>query len=230
MIEFSGVRSSWLTLAQNRFLDSDAAAQLLGLLVQFPVQRDHAPVGLLEFVRQLAVQGHHAAVGLLELGVEQQELLLLLLEVLKRRDEILVVAPQFFQRGLREHGRQLLADGTYVELCVRRATFRHADNLPVGHDSVHQASGRGDARPSGGLPSTVTVSTRLRHVRPERDDGGLPGGDRAAAYLAEGGGDPHLILPVEAEPGRQLAAEPARGEDSGQVPDVRGWRASSVMA
>ena len=72
MIEFSGVRSSWLTLAQNLFLDSDASAQLLGLLVKLPVERDHAPVGLLEFVRQLAVQGHHAAVGLLQLGVEQQ--------------------------------------------------------------------------------------------------------------------------------------------------------------
>ena len=112
MIEFSGVRSSWLTLAQNLSLDSDAAPQLLGLLVQLPVQRDDAAVGLLELLGQLAVQGHHAAVGLLQLGVEQQELFLLLLEVLKRRDEVLVVPSQFFQRGLRKQGRQLLADGT----------------------------------------------------------------------------------------------------------------------
>ena len=75
----------------------------------------------------------------------------------------------------------------------------------------------------------MTVSTRLL-VGPEHDDSGLPGGDRAAAYLAERGRDPDLILLLKGEPGGQLAAEPARGEDPGQVPDVQVANSSSVMA
>src|SRR5882757_4388690 len=51
--------------------------------------------------------------------------------------------------------------------------------------------------------------------------GGLPDGDRAPAYLAERGGDPDLVPVVHAELRGQLAAEPARGEDTGQVPDVQ---------
>src|SRR6185437_7289215 len=101
---------------------------------------------------------------------------------------------------------------------ILRPPLRHPDNLPVCRDGVHEAACRGDA-----LLSRRAVDRDGQHeaglVDSERDDGGLPEGDRAAADLAERGGHPDLVLVLEAEPGAQLAAEPPRGEHAGQVQD-----------
>ena len=91
-------------------------AQPLGGLVQLSVQRHHPAVGLFQLAGQLAVQGHDAAVGFLQLGVEQQQLLLLLAQVLQGRDQVLVLPPQVVQRGLRVGRGQLGADRPQVGL------------------------------------------------------------------------------------------------------------------
>ena len=53
------------------------------------------------------------------------------------------------------------------------------------------------------------------------------GRDGAAAYLAERGGHPDLVLPFQGQAGGQPAAELAGGEDAGRIPDVEagelGW-------
>ena len=194
-------------------------AQPLGLLVQLRVQRHHAAVGLLQLVRQLAVQGHHAAVGLLQLGVEQEQLVLLLPEVVQRADQVLILPPQLVQGGLRVHRGQLLADQPRVRPHAGRAALGHPHDVAVGGDRVHQPGGRGD--PVGrGLAVHGHGQQQLGLVDAERDDRGSPGNDGAAAYLAQRGGHPDLVLLLQGQDGGQAAAELARREDAGRVPDL----------
>ena len=112
MTEFSGVRSSWLTLAQNRSLDSDAARSCSDFSSS---SRYSATTPRLVCSSSSDSSLYRAITPRLvscSSALSSSELLLLAGDVLKRRDQILVVTSQFVQRGLREHGRQLLADGT----------------------------------------------------------------------------------------------------------------------
>ena len=82
---------------------------------------------------------------------------------------------------------------------------------------------------SAGVPSTVTVSTRLASSAPKAMTAVCPRVIALAADLAQCGGHPDLVLALEAELGGQLAAEPARGEHARQVPDLKA-ASSLVMA
>ena len=55
-IEFSGVRNSWLMFDRKRDLDLVGAAQVIGPLIEFRIERDDAAVGVLQFrVQHFAV-------------------------------------------------------------------------------------------------------------------------------------------------------------------------------
>ena len=86
--------------------------------------------------------------------------------------------------------------------------------MAVGGDLVHEPGGRGN---SLGWRFTIKRhgQQQLGVVDAEGDDRGPASRDRAAAYLAQGGGYPDLILPVQGQAGGQPAAELTRGEDAG---------------
>ena len=194
--------------------------QPLGLLVELRVQRDHAAVGLLELLGQLAVQGHDAAVRFLQLGVEQDQLLFLLPQILQRGDQVDVLPPELLGRGRRQHRRQLIIDRLHVRLDARRAPLGHPDHLTAGGHLVHQTAGGGDA-----LGRRLTVERRGQQqvgvVDPERNHRGPAGRHRAAADFADRGGHPDLVLGVQGQAGGHPATELTRRVDAGQIPDVQ---------
>ena len=112
MIEFSGVRSSWLMLAQNLSLDSEAARSCSDFSSS---SRYSATTPRLVCSSSSDSSLYRAITPRLvscSSALSSRSCSFWLVEVVKRGDEVLVVTAQFFQRGLREHGRQLLADGT----------------------------------------------------------------------------------------------------------------------
>ena len=215
MTEFSGVRSSWLTLAQNRSLDSDAARSCSDFSSSSRTARRRR--GWSARVRRTARctgpsrRGWSPASS----ALSSWSCSFCRVSVLERRDQVLVLSSQFVQRGLREHAppaARATAAGR-AEPSGRRLVIRTTARRPSTR--VHQPGGGGDA-----LRRRLAVDRDGQHqvgrVGAERDDGGLPGGDGAPAHLAERGGDPDLVLAA-----RGRARRPARG---------RAWRAAKTPA
>src|SRR6185312_4076732 len=137
----------------------------------------------------------------------------------QRADQVLVLPLQLVQCGPRLHRGHLLADQPRIRSHAGRAVLGHPHDLAVRVDLVHEPGRRGD--PVG---RELAVHGHGHHqlgpVDAERDDRGPPGRDRAAAYLAQRGGHPDLVLLLQGQDGGQAPAELARREDPGRVPDL----------
>ena len=93
--------------------------------------------------------------------------------------------------------------------------------LTVGGDLVHQPRRRGDAV-GRRLAVQRDRQQQVGGIDAEDDDRGPAVRDGAAAYLAQRGGYPDLILLLEGQDDGEPASELTRREDADQIPDVQG--------
>ena len=219
MMEFSGVRSSWLTLAQNLSLDSEAARSRSDFSSSSAYSATTPRLVCSSSSDSSPYRAITPRLVSCSSALSRTQLVLLLLEVVQRGDQVLVLPPQLVQGGLRVHRGQLLADQPRVRPHAGRAALGHPHDVAVGGDLVHEPGGRGDAV-GRGLAVHGHGQQQLGVVDAERDDRGPPGRDGAAAYLAQRGGHPDLVLPLQGQAGGQAAAELAGREDAGRVPDL----------
>ena len=100
-----------------------------------------------------------------------------------------------------------------------RAPFGHPHDVAVVVDPIHEPGGGGD--PVGrGFAVEVTVTSSSVSLMPKVIDRGPAGRDGAAAYLAQRGRHPDLILAVQGQAGRQ----PRPSWRAAKTPDSPGRR------
>src|SRR5579859_379412 len=193
-------------------------AQLFGFVIEFRIKSYDTPVGLLKFVGELAVNRHDAAVGLLEFGIERQQPVLLLLQILKGRHEILVVAAKLLKSCDREYGSEPVVYPAQIHLDSGWAPLRHPHDRPGHREAVHQPGRRAD--PVCGRRSVHRDRDHKVRVVRNKDNGwALAFDDRASAHLTDSRGYAYLILVLKTEFDGKFTANLARGENPGGVPD-----------
>ena len=220
MMEFSGVRSSWLMLAQNLSLDSEAARSRCDVSSSSAYRATTPRLVCSSSADSSPYRAMTPRLVSCSSALSRTSWSLRCL-----RSSSAAIRSWFWRRSSSRADcecdrRQLLADQLHVRLHAGRAAFRHRDHVARGGNGIQEPARRGDSV-GRGVAVQGHGQQQLGVVDAERDDRGPAGRDGAAAYLAQRGGHPDLILPLQGQAGGQPAAELARREDAGQVPDVQ---------
>ncbi len=197
---------------------------------------------------QLRVEGQDPAVGILQLRVEPGQVLLALAQLLQRAQELLVLLPHLLEGALGGLARQGVGQRAHVLGAQRRRAAREQLAEPDGGphpgaalhlEVIDQAPGpeHAEAHPGRGPVAPGQHALEVRDAAPDvahlhqQELGGVPPlhrdlhlaaarvHERVAGDLGHRGGDPGLVLDLEAQTGGDLTRPLARGHHVGLLAD-----------